>query len=139
MYFYIKIFSLSFPFQPQLPAYVVCNVCDSRDEGNLLMECHVCSEVVHPACMEESKRHNNLSAKKKKLLTKCKISKKVNNSWECPKCCQSDDDVSFRWKISCFCLGNRDFKLILKCYDDASSHTKVYCFCLGNRGLKELF
>ena len=53
------------------------------------MECHVCSEVVHPSCMERNKKTSA-----KKLLAKCKISKKVNNSWECPKCCLSDDDVS---------------------------------------------
>ena len=74
------------------------------------MECHVCSEVVHPSCMEESKLQNKNSNAKKKKQTKCKISKKVNNSWECPKCCQSDDDVSsFCWKVCHFGLGNRDF------------------------------
>lgn len=44
------------------------------------MECSVCGEIIHPSCSEKK--------------APCKISKKVNNSWECPKCCQSDDEVS---------------------------------------------
>ena len=43
------------------------------------MECSVCGEIIHPSCSEKK--------------APCKISKKVNNSWECPKCCQSDDEV----------------------------------------------
>ena len=67
-----------FLFQPQLPAYVFCLHCDEgRDEG-VLMECSVCAEVVHPKCLKKT--------------FPCKISRKVNNLWECPDCCESSDD-----------------------------------------------
>eukprot|EP00111_Clytia_hemisphaerica_P022323 TCONS_00065612-protein len=86
--------AMRFCENPQLPSYVVCNVCDSREDGELLMECHVCSEVVHPACIERNNKKDN------KKLSKCKISKKVNNSWECPKCCQADEEETTIFSVN---------------------------------------
>lgn len=78
--------ALRFCEDPQLPSYVVCKVCDDRGEGKgFLMECSACSEVVHPSCIE-----SNLKKMKHKPL--CKISKKVNNCWECPKCVRNSED-----------------------------------------------
>lgn len=60
---------------PKLPAYVECYICHNghKEDERILMECSICSEIVHPECLKKS--------------SPCKMSKKVNNCWECPKCC----------------------------------------------------
>lgn len=79
--------TMRFCKNPRLPSYVVCTVCDESKTGRdeVLMECNICGEIVHPMCL--TKR------------APCKISKKVNNSWECPKCCEDEQGPEFSFNL----------------------------------------
>ena len=43
-----------------------------------LMECGICWEILHPAC---------LTSKSPDITNEGVISEDLPNSWECPKCC----------------------------------------------------
>uniref|UniRef100_A0A8B9RKK7 Lysine-specific demethylase 2B n=1 Tax=Astyanax mexicanus TaxID=7994 RepID=A0A8B9RKK7_ASTMX len=67
---------------PMLPHTAVCAVCgeagkeetvesDLEKFGLMLMECSICNEIIHPACLK---------------VTGGVVNEELPNSWECPKC-----------------------------------------------------
>uniref|UniRef100_A0A8B9RKZ2 Lysine-specific demethylase 2B n=1 Tax=Astyanax mexicanus TaxID=7994 RepID=A0A8B9RKZ2_ASTMX len=67
---------------PMLPHTAVCAVCgeagkeetvesDLEKFGLMLMECSICNEIIHPACLKEAGGV---------------VNEELPNSWECPKC-----------------------------------------------------
>ncbi|XP_068596465.1 lysine-specific demethylase 2A [Brachionichthys hirsutus] len=71
---------------PALPNTARCAVCreGESDESNpsthSLMECAVCSQIVHPRCIKEPGEG--------------KINKDLPSCWECPRCYQGKDSAS---------------------------------------------
>ena len=95
--------------QPVLPNCAVCLLCDLdvrvKAEGGeemmttTLMECGICWEILHPAC---------LTSKSPDITNEGVISEDLPNSWECPKCC--DDGKKGMIKVQCKCDGKCDGK-----------------------------
>ncbi|XP_005090385.1 lysine-specific demethylase 2A [Aplysia californica] len=72
---------------PVLPSSSVCLICnqegqessqDPDDVSMQLMECGICWEIVHPACLQ--KKYENLD-------NDGAVNEDLPNSWECSKCC----------------------------------------------------
>lgn len=108
--------------QPALPNTARCAICreGEHDESNpstySLMECSVCSQIVHRQCIKVpvlqklfttrplNLWHSYLIIVRKKNQTFCgfsfqdpgegKINKDLPSCWECPKCYQGKDSAS---------------------------------------------
>jgi len=74
---------------PVLPSSSVCLICNQVGKGNPddaddfsmhIMECGICWEIVHPACLH--KKFENLD-------NDGNINEDLPNSWECSKCCNA--------------------------------------------------
>jgi len=72
---------------PELPNSSVCLICslpgktspeDPEDMSRQIMECGICWEISHPACLKE--KYENLD-------NEGNINEDLPNSWECSKCC----------------------------------------------------
>lgn len=90
-------YMIFFLFQPILPKGISCLQCnqqvcpieipvktdgasddDAEEFSTSLMECGLCWEIVHPACLQR----NNENYKNEGILNE-----DLPNSWKCSKCC----------------------------------------------------